>query len=72
MTNVDMDAIRRLSVPDRVRLAQDIWDSLRPTVNELPLTAEQAGLIDERLDEHERDPASAVPWQDVKSRLESL
>jgi putative addiction module component (TIGR02574 family) len=72
MTNVDMDAIRRLSVPDRVRLAQDIWDSLRPTANELPLTAEQAALIDERLEEHERDPDSAVPWPDVKSRPESL
>lgn len=34
---MDMDAIKRLTVPQRVRLAQDIWETLQPTARDLPL-----------------------------------
>ena len=71
MANIDMEAIKRLSVRERVRLAQDIWDTLQPTAEELPLTVEQQEIIDRRLTEHRADPDSAVPWEDVKARLES-
>jgi len=71
MVKIDMDAIKQLSVADRVRLAQDIWDTLQPTAEELPLTEEQRRLIDRRLEEHRRDPDSAIPWEQVKARIES-
>ena len=70
MGKIDMDSIKRLSVAERVRLVQDIWDTLQPTTEELPLTEEQRQLIDRRLEEHRQDPASAVPWEDVKGRIE--
>ena len=71
MVRIDLDAIKRLSVPERVRLVQDIWDTLQPTAEELPLTQEQREIVDSRLEEHRRDPDSAVPWEEVKARLES-
>ena len=71
MVKIDMDSIKHLSVAERVRLVQDIWDTLQPTAEELPLTAEQSQLIDGRLEEHRRDPASAIPWEEVKARIES-
>ena len=71
MVKIDMDAIRRLSVPERVRLVQDIWDTLQPTAGELPLTAEQREVVDRRLEEHQADPSSALPWEEVKARLDS-
>jgi putative addiction module component (TIGR02574 family) len=71
MVKIDMDAIRRLSVPERVRLVQDIWDSLQPTARDLPLTEEQQALIDRRLDDHRRDRESAVSWEELQTRLES-
>lgn len=71
MTRIDMDAIKRLTVPERVQLVQDIWDTLQPTAEQLPLTEEQRELLDRRLEEHRRDPSSAVPWEEVKARLES-
>jgi putative addiction module component (TIGR02574 family) len=70
MVTIDMDAIRRLSVPDRVRLVQDIWDTLQPTASELPLTETQRSLLDSRLAEHQADPDSAVPWEVARARLE--
>ncbi len=71
MVNIDMEAIKRLSVPERVRLAQDIWDTLQPTAEELPLTVDQQEILDRRLAEHRADPESAVLWNEVKARLES-
>ncbi len=71
MVKIDMNAIRRLSVAERVRLAQDIWDTLEPTAEDLPLTEEQKATLDRRLAEHRADPASAIPWETVKARLES-
>lgn len=71
MIKIDNEAIRQLSVPERVRLAQDIWDSLQPAANHLPLTKEQEQLIDRRLEQHRRDPDSAVSLVEVKARLQS-
>lgn len=71
MVRIDLEAIKRLSVPERVRLVQDIWDTLQPTAEDLPLTEEQREIVDSRLEEHRRDPGSAVPWEEVKARLES-
>lgn len=68
---VDMREIGRLSVRERVRLVQDIWDSIQPTAEELPLTDEEKEIIDERLAEHRRDPSGAVPWEEARQRLRS-
>ena len=70
MVKIDMEAIKRLSVTERVQLAQDIWDTLQPMAQDLPLTEAQRGVVDRRLEEHRRDPTSAVPWNEVKARLE--
>lgn len=71
MVKIDVDSIKQLTVAERVRLVQDIWDTLQPTAEELPLTEEQRQLIDRRLEEHCRDPDSAIPWEQVKARIES-
>ena len=71
MVKIDVDAIKRLSVAERVRLVQDIWDTLQPTADELPLTEEQREIVDRRLEEHHRDPSSAIPWEEVRARIES-
>ena len=71
MVKIDMDAIMRLSVSERVQLVQDIWDTLQPTASELPVTGAQRALLDTRLAEHEADPGSAVTWEVVRARLDS-
>ncbi len=69
MVKIDMDAIRRLTVPERVRLMHEIWDSLSPSAETLPLTAEQKAIIDRRKAEHEADPDSAITLEELKARL---
>lgn len=71
---------RQLTVHERLRLIGDIWDSIAEEAEVdpgiLPLTDAQRVELDRRLAEHERDPASAVPWEDVldgiKQRLRDV
>ncbi len=34
-----------------------------------PLTDEQKTLINSRVEAHEKDPETAIPWEEVKARL---
>lgn len=36
MVKIDMEAIKRLSVVERVQLAQDIWETLSPVPKSCP------------------------------------
>jgi putative addiction module component (TIGR02574 family) len=57
-----------------MRLMKKLVEGLRERVNasseSVPaLTAEQLEEIDRRLENYLRDPASAIPWQEVRARL---
>ena len=34
-----------------------------------PLTEEQKALIESRIEAHEKTPEAAIPWEEVKARL---
>ena len=70
MVKIDMEAIRRLSVPDRVRLMNDIWDSLQPTADRLPITDAQRAELDRRLAAHEADPDAAMSFEEFRAQIE--
>jgi putative addiction module component (TIGR02574 family) len=61
---------RSLSVAERIQLAEDIWDSI---VTEKPdsvvLTAAQRQEISARVQAHDLDPSTALPWDQVRSEL---
>ena len=55
---------------ERIELAMEIWDSIAPEDIPGP-TPEQMVEIERRLAEHQRDPSSAIPWEEVQARLRS-
>ena len=60
----------KLSVAERIQLAEDIWDSIAAESPEsMGLTPDQLQAVQVRLGEHDRDPASAVPWDQVRAEL---
>lgn len=70
MKTIDLqEAIRRLSVDERIRLVQDIWDGIAADSEPLPLTDAERSEIARRIAEHERDPSSAIPWEDALATL---
>ena len=63
-----LNELMQLSVEDRLDLVQDLWDSI-PAENFPPLSEDQMAELDRRLAEHERDPSSALPWEQVRESL---
>ena len=61
---------KALPLPERIELAEALWDSITQDGYEPPLTPAQEAEIDRRLDEHRRNPQSAIPWETVKAELE--
>lgn len=63
--SIDIAELRKLSVAERLQLVDDIWESIAVDTEDAPLTAAQLAEVRLRRQEHERDPASAVPWEQV-------
>jgi putative addiction module component (TIGR02574 family) len=60
----------QLSPEERIQLAEYLWDSVAASPNSMPgLTEAQIAECERRLADHERDPSSAVPWEEVRARL---
>ena len=58
-----------LTVPQRIALAQDLWDSVAAEHESVPLTDDERDLIDERLRAYDADPSGALPWERVRENL---
>ncbi|MBI4499820.1 MAG: addiction module protein [Gemmatimonadetes bacterium] len=59
----------KLSIAQRIALVEDIWDSIAKDARALPLTDDLRAELDRRWAEHERDPSSAIPWEQIKKEL---
>jgi len=59
----------KLSVPERIQLVEDIWDSIAEMPEELPLTEAQQAELDRRLDAYHRNPEGGLPWEYVKEAI---
>jgi putative addiction module component (TIGR02574 family) len=63
--------IMRLPDDERRKLVEEVEESLPPEEYDFSLTPEQAVELDRRLEEHRRDPASAIPFEQVIAALRS-
>ena len=69
MVKIDMDAIRKLSVADRLALVEEIWDSISDDPSATPVTEQQLAEAHRRLAEHDADPSSAISWDQAEAEL---
>lgn len=63
--------ILRLSIPERIQLVEDIWDSIAEASDSLPLTDGQRKDLEQRLEEYKKNPTDTRTWSQVRERLES-
>jgi putative addiction module component (TIGR02574 family) len=64
-----VEIAKSLPLAERVELVDALWETLSEEGYEPVLTAEQAAELDRRLEEHRRDPNSAIPWESIKAEL---
>lgn len=61
--------ISRLPLDERLRLVEDIWDSIYADEEQVPATDAQREELHRRLVAHRTDPGSATDLDDVLDRL---
>jgi putative addiction module component (TIGR02574 family) len=64
-----LKAALALPIAERIKLVQDIWDSVAICPEAIPVTKAQRKLLDERLRQHRASPESARPWPEVKAAI---
>ena len=60
--------LMELTPEERIELAQDLWDSIGPEAFP-PLTDEEMDELERRVEEHRRDPSTAITWEELKAQL---
>ncbi len=71
MVKLDMEAIRQLSVSERLALVEEIWDSISADPASVPVSDAQIAEARRRLASHDADPTTAVLWEEAEARLRS-
>jgi putative addiction module component (TIGR02574 family) len=65
-----IDDFRKLTIPERIQLVEDIWDSIATeSPDSLELSPSQRLEIRRRLRAHQADPSSSIPWEQVRAEL---
>ena len=61
----------KLPSGERAELSMALWASLDDAQRgaNLVLTTEQSDEFDRRFAEHQADPSTAIPWEDVRRKL---
>ena len=62
--------IDRLSVADRLRLVEEIWDSIADSVDSMDIPQSHKDELDRRLEAMREDPHAGSTWEEVKARLQ--
>jgi putative addiction module component (TIGR02574 family) len=63
--------IADLSPEERLRLIEELWDSLSAKPRAIPLTNAQREELDRRLDDLESSGPEGIPWEEVLQQIRS-
>ena len=69
MKPITANDVLGLSIPERIRLVGDIWDTIAEVPESLELTDSQRQELDRRLEAYHKNPNEGFPWSEVKERI---
>jgi putative addiction module component (TIGR02574 family) len=58
-----------LSIPERILLVEEIWDTIAAKAEMIEITDEEKRIIDQRLQAYYQNPNASSPWEDVYKRI---
>ncbi len=71
MSKITATDTLELSIPERIQLVEDIWDTITAKASSVELTDEEKRIIDARLEKYHQSPELGSPWEDVYKRITS-
>jgi putative addiction module component (TIGR02574 family) len=66
---ISVSDVLQMSVPERIELVEDIWDSIAADPQAIPITASQKAELDRRLRAMKKDPGAGIPWEVAKRKI---
>ena len=69
MKQFSVAEILELPVAERIRLVEQIWDSIAAVPEAVPVSEELKAELDRRLAEFEANPEGGSPWEEVRQRI---
>ena len=67
--SVLLEQALKLPISERIRLADDLYDSVSGSPGSVRLTDAQVAELERRLEDHRKNPDDAIPWEEVRDRL---
>jgi len=67
---INREVYEKLSVPEKIKLVQDIWDDIARRPDEIELTPAQIEEAERRLKEYESNTRDVEDWKTVRQRIE--
>jgi putative addiction module component (TIGR02574 family) len=64
-----LNEIKSLSIEERIRLVQAIWDSIAAEQTYPKLTAAQKQELDRRINDYEANPDNVMTWEEIKAAI---
>jgi putative addiction module component (TIGR02574 family) len=69
MKPITVNDLLELPVSERLRLVEDLWDSIAEVPEAIELSEDQRTELDRRLEAYREDPESGSPWNEIKERI---
>jgi putative addiction module component (TIGR02574 family) len=67
----EIPEIARLTVPEKILLLEDLWDSIAAQESSVPVPPSHREELDRRLAEYEKDPGRLLMLDDLRGRVEA-
>ena len=71
MTVAEIDQVLTLPVEQRIRLVEDLWDSIRPQSEQLPVPENHKRELDRRFTKYVHDSTALLTDQQLRKELYS-
>ncbi|CAD0232264.1 MAG TPA: addiction module protein [Planktothrix sp. UBA8407] len=69
MNSLLSEQILPLTIPEKIKLIEDIWDSIVINADQIPLTQSQKQELDRRLASYQNIENQGESWEVVKQRI---
>ena len=66
---IQVSEILELSVTEKLRIVEEIWDSIVKNPDTLSITGEERAELDKRLQEYRENPTEGIEWNQLKIKL---
>jgi len=64
-----LNEVRKLTVDERIRFVQEVWESIGADDPSTLIDDETRSELDRRLQDYYADPDTGSPWDEVKARI---